>query len=396
VKALFPDRRFAGFGPTRLSPDPAPPPIQGVTARRAAVLRARVRERCPRRPGVYSMVDRDGRLIYVGKAKCLRSRLLSYFREGSREAKAGRIIDHTRAVVWEFAPSEFAALLRELELIRRWRPAYNVLGLPGRQRFSYVCLGRKPAPYLFLARQPTAEAVAAYGPIPGSSRAAEAVRRLNDGFKLRDCTQAQKMRFAEQGELFPIVQPAGCLRYEIGTCVGPCAAYVTRAGYAKQVRAARAFLEGRDVGLLTGLERDMAAAAAALEFERAAALRDKLEPLQWLHERLVWLQRARDEHTFVYPLTGDDGRTLWYLIHRGRVRATVLEPADPASRRAAQAAIETAFPQQNGPDGLVAPDQIDSIMIVAGWFRRHPDERACILRPADALALCEPGCALRH
>src|SRR5436309_2490526 len=156
VKALFPDRRFAGFGPSRLTPDPDPPPIHGVTARRATALRARVRERCPRRPGVYGMVDRDGRLIYVGKAKCLRSRLLSYFRAGSREAKAGRIIDHTRAVVWEFAPSEFAALLRELELIRRWRPNYNVLGLPGRQRVSYVCLGRKPAPYLFLSRQPTA------------------------------------------------------------------------------------------------------------------------------------------------------------------------------------------------------------------------------------------------
>lgn len=396
MKALFPDRRFAGFGPTRLSPDRDPPPVHGVTARRTVVLRARVRERCPRRPGIYGMLDRDGTLLYVGKAKCLRSRLLSYFREGSREAKAGRIIDQTRAVVWEFAPSEFAALLRELELIRRWRPSYNVLGLPGRQRFSYICLGRKPAPYLFLARQPTAEARAAFGPIPGSSRAAEAVRRLNDGFKLRDCTQAQKMRFAEQAELFPILEPAGCLRYEIGTCVGPCAGYVTRAGYAKQVRAARAFLEGRDVGLLTGLERDMTTAAEALEFERAAALRDKLEPLRWLHERLVWLQQARDEHTFVYPLIGDDGRTLWYLIHRGRVCATVLEPNDPTSRRAARSAIEAAFPQRGGPDGLVSQDQIDSIMIVAGWFRRQPDERTRILQPGDALALCEPGCAVRR
>jgi excinuclease ABC subunit C len=363
-------------------------------ARQPAALRARLRLKCPRRPGVYGMVDPRGTLIYVGKAKCLRTRLLSYFRAASRDPKAGRILDHARAIVWEYAPSEFAALLRELELIRRWKPAYNVQGLPGRRRAVYICLGRKPAPYLFVARQPPADVLACYGPLHGGQRVAEAVRRLNDLFRLRDCEQSQKMHFADQGELFPVLRPAGCLRYEIGTCSGPCAAGVTRAGYGRQVRAARAFLDGADDGVLRTLERAMAAASKSLAFERAAALRDKLDVLRWLAERLGWLQRARAEHTFVYPVRGPDERTLWYLIHRGRVRAVVSAPRDPATRQAVRATVEAVFAEQGRETGAVPADQIDHILLVAGWFKKHDDERQRLLSPADALAICQPCTAL--
>ncbi|HEY1381116.1 MAG TPA: GIY-YIG nuclease family protein, partial [Gemmataceae bacterium] len=244
MSGLFPDRRFAGFGPSRFDPAPVPSPLHFVLARQPGALRQRLRAKCPRRPGVYGMVDGRGSLIYVGKAKCLRTRLLSYFRTGTRDAKAGRIIDHTRAIVWEHAPTEFAALLRELELIRRWKPAYNVQGVPGHRRATYICLGRNPAAYLFATRQPPADAAAVYGPLHGGRKVADAVRRLNDLFRLRDCDQSQKMHFADQADLFPVLRPAGCLRFDIGTCSGPCAGNVTRAAYGRQTRAARAFLDG--------------------------------------------------------------------------------------------------------------------------------------------------------
>src|SRR5437763_1451276 len=125
MDGLFSCRSFSGFGPLLLDASVGPPVLQGVYGRRAATLRKHVRAECPRRPGVYGMVDRHGELIYVGKAKCLRTRLGSYFRPNSRDPKAGRILDHTRAIVWELSPSEFAALHRELELIRRWRPRFN-------------------------------------------------------------------------------------------------------------------------------------------------------------------------------------------------------------------------------------------------------------------------------
>ena len=388
MEGLFFRPTFAGFGPSRLAlPFGSQPPHQ-IRGRKASTLRRHVREECPRRPGVYGMVNANGELIYVGKAKCLRTRLLGYFRPRSRDPKAGRIVEQTRALVWEYAPSEFAALLRELELIRRWRPRLNVQGQPRRHRHRFVCVGRRPAPYVFLAPRPTASALACFGPVPAGHTAREAVRRLNDWFRLRDCPQSQEMVFADQGELFPVERAAGCLRHEIGTCLGPCAAACTRSAYAAQVRAAQAFLGGKDLSVLVSVERDMTAAAAEQAFECAAALRDRLAPLRWLHEHLDRLRQARQQHSFVYPVAGFAGEDVWYLIHGGRVVAGLPAPRDGDSLRTAAEAIQVVYRQKNSRIADVAAEEIDGILLVAGWFKRHPGERQRTFGPAEALAAC--------
>jgi excinuclease ABC subunit C len=353
------------------------------------VLRAAVRADGPRRPGVYGMLDVTGKLIYVGKAKSLRARLLSYFRPNSRDAKAGRIVQNTRTLVWECAASEFAALLRELELIRRWRPRFNVQGQPHRHRHTYVCVGRRPAPYVFLSSRPAANVLACFGPVPAGQRAREAVRRLNDGYALRDCPQKQEMVFADQGEFFPEPRAAGCLRHEIGTCLGPCAAACSRADYAARVGAARAFLEGKDSGMLAALDRDMEAASASLAFERAGAMRDRLEVLRWLHDHLERLRQLRDRQSFVYPVAGEAGE-VWYLIHQGRVAAARPVPSPQTAARTA-AMIETLYRRRFPPGAALAGNEVDGVLLVAAWFRRYPEERARVLEPAQALALCREG-----
>src|SRR5207248_6749812 len=165
-------------------------------------------------------------------ANSLRARLLSYFRANSRDPKAGRIVRHTCTLVWERAENEFAALLRELELIQLFRPRFNVLGQPGRQRYFYVCLGRPPAPYAYVAREPAAKDLGSYGPFVGRGAADQAVRRLNDVFRLRDCPAGEPVLFADQRELFPAARGAKCLRYELDTCLGPCGGFCTRRDYA--------------------------------------------------------------------------------------------------------------------------------------------------------------------
>src|SRR5262249_18819602 len=147
VNHLFASRPFADFGANYLFPSEPPASVQHVAGSRPAALRRQVRELCSRKPGVYGMLDRHGGLVYVGKAKWLRARLLSYFRPRSRDAKAGRIVSHTAGIVWEICGNEFGALLRELELIRRWRPRFNVHGQPDYRRPTYLCVGRPPAPY---------------------------------------------------------------------------------------------------------------------------------------------------------------------------------------------------------------------------------------------------------
>lgn len=387
MSRLFSCRAFTGFGPVALGPSSRTPELHQITGRRPAQLRKRLRETCPRRPGVYGMLDARGELIYVGKAKCLRARLLCYFRPKSRDPKAGRILEHTVSILWEYAPSEFAALLRELELIQRLQPRFNVQGQPFRRRRTFVCLGRKPAPYLYLSRKPAQDVLVCYGPVPGKRTAGEAIRRLNDWFRLRDCAQSVPMLFADEKELFPTLRTAACLRHELMTCLGPCAAACSRGDYAERVRAARSFLTGADTSLLQSLERDMHRAAQGEAFEKALVLRDRLQALRWLHEHLERLRHAQERHSFVYRLADAKGKALWYFVRRGRVVTTLREPRDADGWQAAADRVQQLFLEEK-PKGPPSLEEVDGILLVAGWFRRHAEEREQTLSPRAALALC--------
>jgi excinuclease ABC subunit C len=389
VKGLFSRLAFTGFGPASLSPESVTP--CAISGRRPGQLRERLRRSCPKRPGVYGMVDPSGELVYVGKAKCLRSRLLSYFRKNSRDPKAGRILESARVITWEYTHSEFAALLRELELIRRWQPRFNVHGQPKRQRRGYVCVGRQPAPYAFFASRPPSTALAVYGPVPAGPKAREAVRRVNDWYRLRDCPQAQEMIFADQNELFPMVRAAGCLRHEIAACAGPCAAACTRTDYGDLVRAALRFLDGADPEPVETLEREMNAASLTLSFERAAVLRDKLDTLQWLSNHLLRLRTAAGE-SFIYRVAGHDRDDRWYLVHNGRVRSALPEPRNEDERRQAALLLDRVYHESALP-GPASLEEIDGVLLVAAWFRRHAAERTRTLSVTEALTLCNQSLA---
>jgi excinuclease ABC subunit C len=386
---LFADA-FDGFGPSRFRPVAEALPVHELRGKRASRLKKGVRAHAPKAPGVYGMLDSRDRLIYVGKAKNLRARLLSYFREDSRNPKAGKIIRQTRRLVWEQTGDEFAALLRELELIQRLRPRYNVLGVPGLQRHHYLALGKGPAAYLYVAKRPTGKELAVYGPFVKWHRTDDAARRLNDWFKLRDCPKSVPMHFAEQGELFEGTRNAQCLRYELGTCAGPCAAACTRKEYGANARAAKAFLDGRSRVLLRTIETQMTAAADALEFEKAASLRDKLAAIQWLDDRLALLRSARDRHSFVYPLYGFDGRERWYLIHRGEVQAVCFPPTSKSASEV-RALIGTTFAAPANT-GVLSDTAVDSVLLVESWFRKNTADREKLLTRAAA----ESNCAKEH
>jgi excinuclease ABC subunit C len=386
---LFADE-FDGFGPSRFRPADEVPPVRQLRGRRVATLKRGVKAHAPQAPGVYGMIDGRDRLVYVGKAKNLRSRLLSYFRENSRNPKAGKIVGQARRLVWEQTGDELAALLRELELIQRVRPKFNVLGVPGLQRHHYLCLGKGPGAHVYLAARPTGKELGAYGPFVRRGQSEDAARRLNDWFKLRDCPQTVAMNFAEQGELFDPDRGAKCLRYELGTCAGPCAGGCTRPEYAVGVRGAKAFLDGRSGTILTALRRQMEDAAAAFEFERAMSVRDKLQSVRWLDERLGLLRTARGRSDLVYPLAGADGRARWYLIHRGEVQAVAFAPTPESA--AGLARLLAATFTDHPPPAVLTDRAVDSVLLVSAWFRTRADERARLLTRAAAEAACAaPG-----
>ena len=380
---LFADGKFLDFGASAFLPQGAACRCARIEGKKPAALRGQLRLLAPARPGVYGILDGDEQLVYVGKAKNLRVRLQSYFRKKGRPAKAGRVISHARGIVWEVVPSEFASLLRELELIRRWRPRFNVQGQPLRRRLTFLCMGRAPAPYLFLSRTITSRVQSAFGPITASTRALDAVRRLNDWFRLRDCPQPQEMIFPDQKELFPQVRDPGCLRMDIGTCLGPCTGTCARGDYQRQARLARDFLTGIDLSPLQKMQQEMQAAALAEQFERAAALRDRWTLLQWLADRLERIRQAQREMSFIYPVAGCDGQTMWYLIHGARTVAAFEAPTDRASRKAAAEKIAALYRNRAGL--LDSYEHADSMMVVMQWFRKHAKERDRCLMPDKAL-----------
>ena len=343
-----------------------------------AAMRAHVRATAEDRPGVYRMLAADGEIVYVGKSKRVRTRLLSYFRCAFPEEKGARIVREAERIEWEYTPSEFAALLEELRLIKRFRPRLNVAMKRDARHFAFIKLTRGPAPKLLVVRGAGADdAQIYYGPFHGAQRVGEAVRELNDALGLRDCRLDQPMHFADQPELFQLFpRTPGCIRHEIRKCLGPCVGGCTAREYEERVRLVRAFLDGADDGPMTALRAEMSAASDALDFERAAMLRDKLQRLEDLREQFVRFRFAVETLSFVYTVPGFDGDDRVYLIRRGRVRAEHAAPRSPHERARLLDMVERVFGTAERDTTQVPSHEIDELLLLSSWFRRFPAELA--------------------
>jgi excinuclease ABC subunit C len=339
-------------------------------------MRVTVRDGAADRPGVYRMLSADGEILYVGKSKHVRSRLLSYFRCAYPEEKGARILREAAAIDWEYTPSEFAALLQELRLIKRFRPRFNVAMKRDARHFCFIKLTRGAAPKLLVVRGASGDDAALYyGPFQGAQRVGEAVRELSDALGLRDCALDRKMHYADQQELFQLAaRTPGCIRYEVRKCLGPCVGACTADEYAARVAMARAFLEGSDDGPAQALRRDMEAASERLEFERAAALRDKLGRLEGLREQFVRFRFAVETLSFIYTVPGHDGDDRVYLIRRGRVRAERPAPRTAAERRQLSRLVDEVFGTAERESASVPTHEIDELLLLSSWFRRFPGE----------------------
>src|SRR6185503_3250461 len=312
---------------------------------RIGEMLADVRERAENRPAIYRMIAADGEVVYVGKSKQLRSRLMSYFRGAYPDEKGARILRESHEIQWDYVPNEFAALLGELRLIKQWRPRLNVAQKRDGRNLCFIKLTGGVAPRLTVVRGPGNDDNALYyGPFLRAVGVDESLRELSDVLGLRDCTLDRKMRFSDQRELFQLApRTPGCLRYEVKKCLGPCIAACSSNDYMQRVQMARAFLDGRDDGPLHTLRTEMAASSDRLEFERAAAYRDKFHRLEALRERFGRLRFAVESLSFVYTVPGTDGKDGVYAIRRGRVRAEVDAPATDTERSAFEQLLGQIF-----------------------------------------------------
>jgi excinuclease ABC subunit C len=330
-------------------------------------------------PGVYRMTSAEGEVIYVGKSKALRTRLLSYFRAQFPRDKGARILREAATLEWEPLPNEFAALLRELRLIKQLRPRYNVSMKRDARHHAFVRVSRGPAPRFHVVRGAgTDETGTYYGPFRGALQLEEALRELNDVLGLRDCRLDQPMHFADQPDLLPLPsRTPGCIRHEIGRCLGPCIGAVREEEYLARFRAAREFLEGAHDAPLVLLRAQMEASSVALDFERAAVTRDRILRLEALRDQFARLRFALESLSFVYTVAGVNGDDRAYVVRRGRVRHEAPAPRTARERRALGSQVaELLGDAARRREGTVPGHEVDEVLLVAAWFRQRPEELA--------------------
>lgn len=228
---------------------------------------------CSSRPGVYRMLDSEARLLYVGKAKNLKKRLSSYFRKTGLAPKTAALVARIAQVETTITANETEALLLEQTLIKEWRPPYNIL-LRDDKSYPYVLLSDGDFPRLGLHRGAKKQKGRYFGPYPSAGSIRESLGLLQKAFQVRQC---------EDSYFKNRTRP--CLQYQIKRCKAPCVGLVDPTEYAEDVRHSVMFLEGRSNALAEELSTGMEQAAARLDFERAAALRDQIALLRRVQDQ---------------------------------------------------------------------------------------------------------------
>ncbi|NLF69438.1 MAG: excinuclease ABC subunit UvrC [Candidatus Anammoximicrobium sp.] len=263
--------------------------------RRAA---AKVRE-FPQTPGVYLMKDAAGRVIYVGKAKNLRSRAGSYFsKTAAEELRTAYWISEICDIDYVECESEVDALLMEARLIKDVQPKYNK-ELKDDKTFPYLMITtREDFPRVEVTREPRDRGVKLYGPFASAGALRGAVQTLQKIFKFRTCS----LDIDENDERWRWFRP--CLLASIHQCTAPCNLRIGKEEYRRDIKRLQMFLDGHKERLLAQLRTEMQEAAQARQFEKAAALRDEIRMLQTLDDRGELDTHAQPEVFYVDPKKG--------------------------------------------------------------------------------------------
>ncbi|MGB9610616.1 MAG: excinuclease ABC subunit UvrC [Bryobacteraceae bacterium] len=238
----------------------------------------------PQAPGVYIYRGADGEVLYVGKAKNLRARVRSYFSaERLAEAKTGRLIHEAAGLEYILVDNEKEALALENQLIKQHRPRFNVL-LRDDKTYPYIKLTHEKWPRVYVTRRIRKDGQY-FGPYFPGNLAHRLVKFIHRNFQIPSC----RVDLAK-------AHASPCLEYHIHRCLGPCVpGLASEEAYAERVRDVRAFLEGRARELAASLRARMEEASEALEFERAAALRDLLRTVEELEERQKMAAASGDD-----------------------------------------------------------------------------------------------------
>ncbi len=216
----------------------------------------------PQGCGVYLMKDSLGNVIYIGKAKSLKKRLSSYFKKGL-SAKTAVLMSSASDIEYRLCPTEAAALLLELKLIKQCKPKYNV-SLRDDKSFPFVKITHEEFPAIYITRRKEQDRAMYFGPYTNVKLLKTALKIIRRCIPYRSCKRLRQKT---------------CIYYRLGLSPGPCIGKISKEGYAKNIENIRLILEGNTDELVRGLSKEMNLRAKAQKFEEAAKIRDQIEAL---------------------------------------------------------------------------------------------------------------------
>jgi excinuclease ABC subunit C len=331
----------------------------------------------PTSPGVYLMKDALGRVLYIGKAASLRSRVRSYFQ--SQEGMAER----TKALVSEISDfdvirtkTEVEAFLVEDSLIKRHQPRFNVR-LRDDKRYPYLKITDEVFPRVLVVRRRLADGARYFGPYTNVKSMRSTLKLAQKLFPIRTCTLD-----------LPLAAPRRpCLNYQIGRCLGPCAELVSQAEYADAADGAAMLFEGRVTGLVQRMKREMQTAAQSQEYERAAGLRDRIESLtRSLERQSVALSDFVDRDAVGLAVEEDRACAQVFLVRGGRVsgRETyhLRAPVDPSDDEVLAAFLTQYYAKTTSlPKEVLLPIEIPESGQLADWLSSRRGSRVHVRFP---------------
>lgn len=263
-----------------------------------------------RQPGVYQMLNRSGEVIYVGKAKNLRNRVKSYFHSRQQSVKTRLLVRNIADIQVTVTNSEVEALLLENNLIKKYRPRYNVVFRDDKS-YPYIYLSRGEYPRLTLHRGARKRKGDYFGPFPNSGAARESLSLVQKVFRVRQCEDSY---FANRSR--------PCLQYQIKRCSAPCVKAISADDYGRDVDLTRKFYQGKNEEVIAGLQQKMDRAATELRYEEAAGYRDQIRQLRKVLQRQVISGRAGDLDVIAVASSAGTFSIFVLFVRQGQIQGS--------------------------------------------------------------------------
>ena len=322
-------------------------------------------------PGVYRMLGERGVVLYVGKARNLRRRVSSYFRENQPSVRTRSLVAQIQAIEVTVTHTEAEALILESRLIKDLQPRYNIL-LRDDKGYPYIYVAEDDFPCLALHRGAKCAPGRYFGPYPHANAVRDTLNLLQKVFRLRSCEDS-----------FFRARSRPCLQYQIKRCTAPCVGLIDRESYRRQLRDAVLFLEGRSGQVIDDLAQRMEEAAAALDFEAAAIFRDQIVELRQVQQRQYVEGESGDLDVVAGAVRGGAACVQVFMFRSGRLlgnRAFFPHlPEDEDAGAVLGAFLAQYYLDREIPAELVVSHDLADAALLAQAFQERAGRRVALI-----------------